>query len=75
MILFKRYFGPFGSPSSPGRRLDSACRSKATGGLRGATCLCLRPDGYQPMPDVNGNSPLAASVPDAPLPGSPIHGL
>ncbi|ECL7344991.1 hypothetical protein ACVPTE_23115 [Salmonella enterica subsp. enterica serovar Winslow] len=67
MILFKIMLAPSAPRLSPGRRLDSACRPVPGGGLRGATKACLRPDGYQPMPDVNGNSALAAPVPAAPL--------
>ncbi|MGP8592119.1 hypothetical protein ACT2EB_18510 [Salmonella enterica subsp. enterica serovar Typhimurium] len=66
MILFKKHFGPFGSPSSPGRRLHFAGRPHTVARLRGATA------GVSVLPDskrcLNINCALAASVPDAPLP-------
>ena len=54
------FAGPFGSPlgrgSSPGLRETVECPRLAT---RSHKNLCLRPAGYQPMPDIN--SPLAAT--------------
>ncbi|MIX29409.1 hypothetical protein CRQ34_22395 [Salmonella enterica subsp. enterica serovar Livingstone] len=65
MILFKKHFGPFGSPSSPGRRLHSAGRPQTAARLRGATAgVSVLPDSKRGL---NINGALAASVPDAPL--------
>ncbi|WP_049034325.1 hypothetical protein [Klebsiella aerogenes] len=65
MILFKISLDPFGFPSSPGRRQHSAGWPLPAARLRGATAgVSVLPDSKRGL---NVNSPLAASVPDAPL--------